>query len=185
MLVLSEYTWHADLCPPSKAPTMGMQASELDYGAMEEGGPVWWITFFFTSLGWQGACVSYRGNPMLYGKKATQHRQCDVLFCLEALVSAIYVAVTLTCTTYLRIAGDHVHPFMETIFPDCSGFFQLRQSNNGSGMVWGARQQVWGVDSTSKFPRYESNCVSVRCAGQTSLVTMEATTPWLLKRICC
>lgn len=28
---------HADPCPPLKAPTMGMGASELDHGAMEEG----------------------------------------------------------------------------------------------------------------------------------------------------
>ena len=28
---------HADPCPPAKAPTTGMQASELDHGATEEG----------------------------------------------------------------------------------------------------------------------------------------------------
>ena len=42
-------------------------------------------------------------------------------FCLGP---AIHLDVTLTHTTYLNIAADHVHPFMETIFPDGCGFFQ-------------------------------------------------------------
>lgn len=31
---------HADSCPQTKAPTMGMWASKLNHGAMEEGGLV-------------------------------------------------------------------------------------------------------------------------------------------------
>ena len=32
--------------------------------------------------------------------------------------------VTLTCTTYLSTVADHVHPFMEMVFPDGCGLFQ-------------------------------------------------------------
>ena len=39
----------------------------------------------------------------------------------------------------------------------------MPQSKDGSGMVWGAEQRLWGVDLASKFPRS-----SVGCAGQTS-----------------
>ena len=33
-------------------------------------------------------------------------------------------------------------------------------------MVWGAQQEVWGVDLASKFPRSQSNRESVGCVGQ-------------------
>lgn len=46
------------------------------------------------------------------------------MFCWETLGLAIHVDVTLTRTTYLSIVADHVHPFMETIFPGGSGLFQ-------------------------------------------------------------
>ncbi|KAK3535325.1 hypothetical protein QTP70_007940 [Hemibagrus guttatus] len=63
---------------------------------------------------------------MHYGKKVSQCP--DVLlwsvFCWETLGPAIHVDVTLTRSTYLSIAADHVHPFMETLFPDGCGLFQ-------------------------------------------------------------
>ena len=46
------------------------------------------------------------------------------MFCWETLGPAIHVDVTLTRTTYLSIVADHVHPFMETVFPDGCGLFQ-------------------------------------------------------------
>ena len=46
------------------------------------------------------------------------------MFCWETLGSAIHVDVTLTCATYLSITADHVHPFMERVFPDGCGLFQ-------------------------------------------------------------
>ncbi|KAK3562823.1 hypothetical protein QTP86_010397 [Hemibagrus guttatus] len=46
------------------------------------------------------------------------------MFCWETLGPAIHVYVTLTRTTYLSIVADHVHPFMETLFPDVCGLFQ-------------------------------------------------------------
>ena len=46
------------------------------------------------------------------------------MFCWETLGPAFHVDVTLTCNTYLSIAADHVHPFMETVFPDGCGLFQ-------------------------------------------------------------
>ena len=54
-----------------------------------------------------------RGSVMLW-----------VMFCWETLGPAIHVDVTLTHTTYLSIVADHVHPFMETVFPGGSGLFQ-------------------------------------------------------------
>ena len=46
------------------------------------------------------------------------------MFCCETLGPGIHVDVTLTCTTYLNIVADQVHPFMATVFPDGSGLFQ-------------------------------------------------------------
>ena len=41
------------------------------------------------------------------------------VFCWESLGPAIHVDVTLKCTTHLMIVADHVHPFVEWIYPDC------------------------------------------------------------------
>ncbi|KAK3570978.1 hypothetical protein QTP86_031835, partial [Hemibagrus guttatus] len=46
------------------------------------------------------------------------------MFCWETLGPAIHVDVPLTRTTYLSNVADHVHPFMETVFPDGCGLFQ-------------------------------------------------------------
>jgi len=56
------------------------------------------------------------GNVMLWA-----------MFCWETLGPAIHVDVTWTCTTYLSIVADHVHPFMEMVFPGGCGLF--RQDN--------------------------------------------------------
>lgn len=39
------------------------------------------------------------------------------MFCWETFAPAIYVDVTLTCNTNLKMA-DHVHALMETVLPD-------------------------------------------------------------------
>ncbi|KAK3532871.1 hypothetical protein QTP70_001156 [Hemibagrus guttatus] len=46
------------------------------------------------------------------------------MFCWETLGPTVHVDVTVTRSTYLSIAADHVHPFMETLFPDGCGLFQ-------------------------------------------------------------
>ncbi|MCI4382883.1 hypothetical protein PGIGA_G00019780 [Pangasianodon gigas] len=46
------------------------------------------------------------------------------MFCWETLSPGIHVDVTLTCTTYLNIVADQVHPFMATVFPNGRGLFQ-------------------------------------------------------------
>ena len=46
------------------------------------------------------------------------------MFCWDTLGPAIHVDFTLTHTTYLSIVEDHVHPFMEMVFPDGCGLFQ-------------------------------------------------------------
>ena len=47
------------------------------------------------------------------------------MFYWETLGLAIIVDVTLTCTTDLSIVADHVHPFMETVFPDVASFSRI------------------------------------------------------------
>lgn len=58
-------------------------ASELDHGAMEKGGLVWWLTFFFISYGWLGVCASLTwrtsSTRMHYGEKLSGQRQCIAL----------------------------------------------------------------------------------------------------------
>ena len=46
------------------------------------------------------------------------------IFCWETLGPAIHVDLTLTLTSYLSVVADHVHPFMEKVFPDGCGLFQ-------------------------------------------------------------
>jgi len=46
------------------------------------------------------------------------------MFCWETLGPVIHVDVSLTHTTYLSIVADHVHPFMETVFPGGCVLFQ-------------------------------------------------------------
>ncbi|KAK3572207.1 hypothetical protein QTP86_026064 [Hemibagrus guttatus] len=46
------------------------------------------------------------------------------MFCWETLGPAVHVDVIVTRSTYLSIVADHVHPFMETLFPDGCGLFQ-------------------------------------------------------------
>ncbi|KAK3526420.1 hypothetical protein QTP70_025452, partial [Hemibagrus guttatus] len=61
--------------------------------------------------------------------------------------SAIHVDVTLTYTTYLSIVADHVHLFMETEFPDCSGLFQQDNAQcHKAKMV-----QEWSDEHNNEF----------------------------------
>ena len=46
------------------------------------------------------------------------------MFCSETLGPANHVDVTSPRTTSLSIVADHVHPFIETLFPDGCGVFQ-------------------------------------------------------------
>ncbi|KAK3558608.1 hypothetical protein QTP86_021665 [Hemibagrus guttatus] len=46
------------------------------------------------------------------------------MFRWETLGPAVHVDVTVTRSNYLNIVTDHVHPFMETLFPDGCGLFQ-------------------------------------------------------------
>ncbi len=68
------------------------------------------------------------------------------MFCWETLGPAIHVDVTLTRTTYLSIAADHVHHFMEVV-PNWSPITGLKGSAanilvpdatclDGSGLFW-------------------------------------------------
>ena len=154
---------------------MGTWASELDHRAMEEGGLIWWIMFSFTSHGW--SCVSLtwgtHGTRVHYWKKASWRRQCDALGNVM-LGSAIHVDVSLTRTTYLSIIAHHVHPFMDSVFPDGCGLFQqdnvpCHKAKIAQDWFEEHKNEVL-VNLTSKFPRSQSNWASVRCAWQTSQI---------------
>ncbi len=56
------------------------------------------------------------------------------MFCWQTLGPVIHVDVTLTHTTYLSIVTDHVHLFMETVFPGGCGLFQ--QDNAPTKQKW-------------------------------------------------
>ncbi|KAK3560338.1 hypothetical protein QTP86_006422 [Hemibagrus guttatus] len=69
------------------------------------------------------------------------------MFCWETLGPAVHVDVTLTRSTYLSIVADHVHPFMETLFPDgCVLFQQDNAPCHKAEMV-----QEWFDDHNNQF----------------------------------
>ncbi|KAK3533885.1 hypothetical protein QTP70_033007 [Hemibagrus guttatus] len=69
------------------------------------------------------------------------------MFCWETLGPAIHGDVTLTRSTYLSIVTDHVHPFMETVFPDGCGLFQQDNAPcHKAEMV-----QEWFDEHTNQF----------------------------------
>ncbi|KAE8297395.1 Transposable element Tcb1 transposase Transposable element Barney transposase [Larimichthys crocea] len=69
------------------------------------------------------------------------------MFCWETLGPVIHVDVTLTPTTYLNIVTDHVHPFMETVFPDGSGLFQQENAPYHKAKV----VQEWFEEHNNEF----------------------------------
>ena len=83
---------------------------------------------FFTSCGWPGVCALFTwirdSTKIHYGKKATSSVMLWAMFSWENLGPGIHLDVALTCTTYLSIVADQVHPFMATVFPGGSGLFQ-------------------------------------------------------------
>ena len=94
------------------------------------------------------------------------------MFCWETLDPAIQVDVNLTGTTYLSIVADHVHSFMETVFPDGCGLFQ-----SGNAQCHKAKTvQEWFEEHNNEFELltwppnsgFHSNRASVECAGQIS-----------------
>lgn len=46
------------------------------------------------------------------------------MFCWETLGPVVHVDDTLTQNSYINVLADHVHPFMNSVFPDGSGYFQ-------------------------------------------------------------
>ena len=106
---------------------------------------VWWITFLFISRGWPGGCASLtrgtHGTKMHYGEKG---KPAEAVWCFGQYSAAkpcespaIHVDVTLTHITYLSIVTDHIHIFMETIFPNGSGIFhQVNISYHKAIFFW-------------------------------------------------
>ncbi|KAK3533242.1 hypothetical protein QTP70_013655 [Hemibagrus guttatus] len=69
------------------------------------------------------------------------------VFCWETLGPAVHVDVTVTRSIYLSIVADHVHPFMETLFPDgCVLFQKDNASCHKAKMV-----QEWFDDHNNQF----------------------------------
>ncbi|KAK3561066.1 hypothetical protein QTP86_026371 [Hemibagrus guttatus] len=95
------------------------------------------------------------------------------MFCWETVGPAIHMDVTLTCSTYLSIVADRIHPFMETVFPDGCGLLQQDNApchSTKMGQEWFDEHNNEFEVLTSKFPRSQSNQASVGCAEQTSLI---------------
>lgn len=120
---------------------------------MEESGLGWWMTFSFTSCGVFFRClpeeVMAPGGTMKTRQAGGDSVMLWAMFCWGTLGPGIHVDITLPRTTYLNIVGDQVHPFMVTL-------------------VWRTWQRVQGVGSAFKFPRCQSDGLSVGRAGQTS-----------------
>ena len=68
------------------------------------------------------------------------------VFCWETLDPAM--DVTLTRTTYLNIVADQVHSFIETLFINCSGFFQ--QDNTPCHTAKWSRSDVRNKTTSSR-----------------------------------
>ena len=47
-----------------------------------------------------------------------------MFFLLHHMDGACVLLVTMTCTTYLSIVADHMHPLIEMVFSDGCGLFQ-------------------------------------------------------------
>ena len=75
---------------------------------------------------WERHLPGEHGTRMHYMKKTSRggSGMLWAMICWEVLGPAIHVDVTLTRTTYLNIVADHIHPFMEMVFPDVCGLFQ-------------------------------------------------------------
>ncbi|CAL1599941.1 unnamed protein product [Knipowitschia caucasica] len=68
------------------------------------------------------------------------------MFCWETLGPVIHVDDFLTPNTYTSILADHVHPFMNSVFPEGSGFFQQDSSSSSSDSV-----QEWFEEHDDEF----------------------------------
>ncbi len=76
-------------------------------------------------------------------------------------------------TPHLNIVVDQVHPFIATIFPDGSGFFQQNNVPYHTAKIVhdGLRSMTKScVDLVSIFPRSQSNWAYVHCAGKTTQI---------------
>lgn len=62
----------------------------------------------------------------------------------------------------------HANGAPSWLWPLSARYCTLPQSKNGSGMIRGAQQWVWGPSLASKFPRSKFNQVIAGCDGQTS-----------------
>lgn len=81
--------------------------------------------FSFTLCGWPDAGADLSTFPA-WGTPGTDvhHGKIWAMFCSETLGPAICVDVTLAHKTYLNIVIDHVHIFMEMVFPVGCGLLQ-------------------------------------------------------------
>lgn len=102
-------------------------------GQAQHRGLVWWV--------W-----SEEGRPMVQNVMLWQHPS-------RKPAPALHVNDSLTLTIHLNIVVDQGNNISWWLWPLAAGQRALPQSKNGSGMVWGAEQLVWGVDLALKFPR--------------------------------
>ena len=131
---------------------MGLWASELDHGAMEEVGPVWCFTLSFTSRGRPGACVlltwGTHGTGCTMGRRHAGGRQCDALG--NVLLGLVLPYSLMAVASFSRITH---HATKQKWFRN-----GLRSTTTTLRCWLG----LLGI------PRSQSNWASVGCAGQTN-----------------
>lgn len=110
-----------------KVTTMDTWASELDHGAMEEGGMVWGIKFSLTSHGRPGASLTCAtpGITTDCSKKASQRRQCDALD--NVMLGNFGCCHPCECSIK-KGCQALLHPFIKKVLLDCCGIFQQDNS---------------------------------------------------------
>ena len=69
------------------------------------------------------------------------------MFCWKTSGLAIHVDVTLTHITYLGNVADHVHSFMEMVFPNGSGIFQQDKASYHKVHIF----QEWFEEQINQF----------------------------------
>lgn len=138
--ILTGQSANANACPLSKAPALGMWASELDLQTMEEDCLARWVLFFcfvlfcsFPST-WmtRHVCTIYLGKWSHQHALWKENKLMEGVYCsgqcspLKAWVQA-FMWMSIWHVTYLNIIADQVHPFIAVVFPNDCGLF--RQDN--------------------------------------------------------
>ncbi|KAK3555028.1 hypothetical protein QTP86_005693 [Hemibagrus guttatus] len=124
---------------PSAPPELSFSSSRVLFVLLPQTGPrnngrrwsgLMNHVFFYITWMAECVCVSYLGNTWHQDALWEEGGLAEAVSCFGQCSAgkpcgpAVHVDVTVTRSTYLSIAADHVHSFMETLFPDGCGLFQ-------------------------------------------------------------